>query len=108
MIRKEIDPELEGIKQEVGYFAEKELRKMFPENYQEDSAIEIFLDLSSDPILIMTTTDGNPTTEGIIGKIELNLETFEGEYSVIPFIIIWAKPSKKTINISLDEISNTT
>ena len=92
----ETDFKLEEIKLKVACLANKKLEEIFPENYENDSIIKIFIDISSDPMKIMATTNSN-FVESEIGKIKLNLTKANGEYSVAPIIIVWAKPLKKPL-----------
>ena len=98
---RERDIELEKIKLKIVCLANEKLRKMFPENYEEDSIVKIFIDISSDPMKIIATTNSGPDTEGRIGKIKLNIIKTEEIYSATPIIIIWARPLKKPLISSL-------
>ena len=92
----ERDFELEKIKLEIACLANKKLREMFPENYESDSIVKIFIDISSDPMEIMATIN-SAFSEGKIGKIKLNQTKANGEYSVAPIIMIWARPFKNPL-----------
>jgi len=87
---------LEKIKLQVACLADKKLRGLFPENYESDSIVKIFIDTSSDPMKIIATTNSN-STESKIGKIKLGLTEANGEYYVAPIMMIWAKPFKKPL-----------
>jgi len=93
----EEDIELEEIKLKIACLANRKLREIFPENYEEDSIVKIFIDIStsSDPMKIIATISSDPYTEGKIGEIILNLTMNNEMYSATPIIIIWAKPLKK-------------
>ena len=97
----ERDIKLEEIKLRVAYLAENILKKSFPENYKEDSNTKVLIDLISSPIEIITITNNDPATENRIGKIELNLEIKEEEYSITPIITIWAIPLEEPINMKV-------
>ncbi len=93
--------QLKKTKQKIACYVEKILKEKFPKNYKKNSRTKISIDLTSNPIGIITITDNDITTEGKIGKVELNLEAEGEEYFITPIITIWTTPLKKPINIKV-------
>ena len=92
----EADIGLEEIKLKIACLVNKKLKELFPENYEQDSIVKIFIDISFNPMKIMATTNSD-FIEGEIGKIKPNITKTEDEYYATPIIIIWAKPFKKPL-----------